>query len=43
LYLKNEYSEAWYDFFEKDNKTKRDDLADAYLMCRYYICRIFNI
>ena len=43
LYLKNEYSEEWHDFFEKNNKTKRDDLADAYLMCRYYICRIFNI
>ena len=43
LYLKNEYTEAWCDFFDKDNKTKRDDLADAYLMCRYYICRILKL
>ena len=29
----------WQNFYE-NNKSKKDDLADAYLMCKFYIHRI---
>ena len=38
-YLENEHEEKWRDFYE-NNKSKKDDLADAYLMCKFYIHRI---
>ena len=38
-YLENEHEEKWQNFYE-NNKSKKDDLADAYLMCKFYIHRI---
>ena len=38
-YLEHEHEEKWRDFYE-NNKSKKDDLADAYLMCKFYIHRI---
>lgn len=38
-YLENEHEEKWRDFYE-NNKSKKDDLADAYLMCKFYIHRV---
>ena len=38
-YLEHEHEEKWQDFY-KNNKSKKDDLADAYLMCKFYIHRI---
>lgn len=43
LYLNNEYSDTvWVDYFH-NNKSKNDDLADAYLMTRFYISKILNL
>ena len=43
LYLNNEYSDTvWVDYFH-DNKSKNDDLADSYLMTRFYISKILNL
>ena len=38
-YIENEHEEKWQNFYE-NNKSKKDDLADAYLMCKFYIHRI---
>ena len=42
VFLKNEFPE-WWDFYIKENKNKKDDLADSFLMCRYYITRLKKI
>ena len=43
LYLNNEYSDTtWLPYFH-NNKSKNDDLADAYLMTRFYINKILNL
>ena len=44
LYLDNEHinteeGSKWRDYFY-NNKSKNDDLADAYLMSRYYVCKL---
>ena len=38
-YLEHEHEEKWQNFYE-NNKSKKDDLADAYLMCKFYVHRI---
>mgnify|MGYP001305719184 CR=1 FL=1 len=42
VFLKNEFQD-WWDFYIKENKNKKDDLADSFLMCRYYITRTKKI
>ena len=42
LFLNNEFQD-WWDFYRKENRNKKDDLADSFLMCRYYIVRIKKI
>ena len=42
LFLNNEFPD-WWDFYRKENRNKKDDLADSFLMCRYYIVRIKKI
>ena len=42
LFLNNEFPD-WLDFYKKENRNKKDDLADSFLMCRYYIVRIKKI
>ena len=42
LFIKYEFPK-WLDFYLKENKNKKDDLADSFLMSRYYITRLKKI